>query len=87
MAKRYVRQTGKDKDGDITRLCNSGQFWSPRSKADAIQDIESGTHEYWVNWANYPETKIRVVTGTRGKYLRTDRDQTSKNNLDDLPDC
>ena len=25
MAKRYVRQTGKDKDGDITRLCNSGQ--------------------------------------------------------------
>lgn len=87
MAKRYVRQTGKDKDGDITRLCNSGQFWSPRSKADAIQDIESGTHEYWVNWANYPETKIRVVTGTRGKYLRTDRDQTSRNNLDDLPDC
>ena len=87
MAKRYVRQTGKDKDGDITRLCNSGEFWSPRSKADAIQDIESGTHEYWVNWANYPETKIRVVTGTRGKYLRTDRDQTSKNNLDDLPDC
>ena len=87
MAKRYVRQTGKDKDGDITRLCNSGQFWAPRSKADAIQDIESGTHEYWVNWANYPETKIRVVTGARGKYLRTDRDQTSKNNLDDLPDC
>ena len=87
MAKRYVRQTGKDKDGDITRLCNSGEFWSPRSKADAIQDSESGTHEYWVNWANYPETKIRVVTGTRGKYLRTDRDQTSKNNLDDLPDC
>lgn len=87
MAKRYVRQTGKDKDGDITRLCNSGQFWSPRSKADAIQDIESGTHEYWVNWANYPETRIRVVTGTRGKYLRTDRDETSKNNLDDLPDC
>ena len=87
MAKRYVRQTGKDNDGDITRLGNSGEFWSPRSKADAIQDIESGTHEYWVNWANYPETKIRVVTGTRGKYLRTDRDQTSKNNLDDLPDC
>jgi hypothetical protein len=87
MAKRYVRQTGKDKDGDITRLCNSGQFWSPRSKADAIQDIESGTHEYWVNWASYPETKIRVVTGTQGKYLRTDRDQTSRNNLDDLPDC
>ena len=44
MAKRYVRQTGKDKDGDITRLCNSGQPWSPRAKVDAIRDIENGTH-------------------------------------------
>lgn len=87
MAKRYVRATGKDKDGDITRLCNSGHAWSPRPKADAIRDIESGAHEYWVNWLNSPETKIHVVNGTTGKYLRTDRDSTSRNNLDDLPDC
>ena len=87
MAKRYVRQTGNDKDGDITRLCNSGHDWSPRSKTNAISDIDSGSHEYWVNWANSPETKIHVVNGTNGKYLRTDRDNTSKNNLDDLPDC
>ncbi|MCP2016887.1 DUF3892 domain-containing protein [Qipengyuania citrea] len=87
MAKRYVRQTGKDKDGDITRLCNSGQPWSPRAKVDAIRDIENGTHEYCVNWTHYPETRIRVVQGPNGKYLRTDRDETNKNNLDDLPDC
>ncbi|TMM48278.1 DUF3892 domain-containing protein [Qipengyuania marisflavi] len=87
MAKRYVRQTGKDKDGDITRLCNSVHEWSPRSKANAISDIDSGAHEYWVNWANSPETSIHVVNGTDGKYLRTDWDNTSKNNLDDLPDC
>tara|TARA_R110001606_G_scaffold344742_1_gene493508 strand:+ start:8214 stop:8477 length:264 start_codon:yes stop_codon:yes gene_type:complete len=87
MAKRYVRQTGKDKDGDITRLCNSGHEWAPRSKANAISDIDSGTHEYWVNWTNSPETKIHVVNGTNGKYLRTDRDNTNQNNLDDLPDC
>ena len=42
--KRYVRQTGKDSDGDITALCNSGASWSPRSKRLAISDIESGTH-------------------------------------------
>ena len=30
---------------------------------------------------------IHVVNGPRGKYLRTDRDSTVKNNLDDLPDC
>ena len=87
MAKRYVTKTGKDRDGDITKLCQPGQAWSPRYKSDAINDIESGLHEYWVNWANSPETKIRVVNGPNGKYLRTDRDATSRNNLDDLPDC
>jgi hypothetical protein len=87
MAKRYVTKTGKDRDGDITKLCQPDQAWSPRLKADAISDIESGTHEYWVNWTHYPETKIRVVNGANGKYLRTDRDSTSRNNLDDLPDC
>jgi len=40
-----------------------------------------------VNWSNAPETKIRVVAGSTGKYLRTDWDSTSRNNLDDLPDC
>ncbi|HIV79091.1 MAG TPA: DUF3892 domain-containing protein [Candidatus Sphingomonas excrementigallinarum] len=87
MAKRYVRATGKNSQGDITKLCNSGDYWSPRSKADAISDIEGGLHEYWVNWSHYPETKIRVVNGPTGKYLRTDRDTTSRNNLDDLPNC
>jgi hypothetical protein len=87
MAKRYVLKTGKDRNGDITKLCQLGQSWSPRLKADAINDIETGTHEYWVNWSNSPETKIRVVSGPTGKYLRTDRDTTARNNLDDLPDC
>lgn len=87
MAKRYVHKTGKNSQGDITKLCNDGQPWSPRQKADAISDIESGLHEYWVPWAQGPETRIRVVNGPTGKYLRTDRDSTQRNNLDDLPDC
>ncbi len=87
MAKRYVNATGKNTQGDITKLCNAGQTWSPRTKADAIGDIDGGIHEYWVNWASSPETRIRVVQGATGKYLRTDRDTTSRNNLDDLPDC
>lgn len=87
MAKRYVRATGKNMQGDITKLCNAGDWWSPRSKVEAIFDIEKGLYEYWVNWTHYPETKIRVVQEPNGKYLRTDRDATSRNNLDDLPDC
>lgn len=86
MASRPVRKTGKDADGDITKLCNQGDAWSPRSKSAAINDIETRTHDYYVPWKS-GSTPIRVVNGPNGKYLRTDRDQTSKNNLDDLPDC
>ncbi len=38
-------------------------------------------------WPGGVRTEIRVVNGPTGKYLRTDRDNTSRNNLDDLPDC
>ena len=85
--KRYVTRTGKDGEGDITALCNPDSSWSPRSKAGAISDIEYGRHQYWVNWSDVPETRIRVVTTNAGKYLRTDRDDTPRNNLDDLRDC
>ncbi len=86
MADRAVRQTRKDKDGDILALCEHGESWSPRLKADAIRDIETGIHTYHVPWKS-GKTPIRVVNGSTGKYLRTDRDETSRNNLDDLPDC
>lgn len=89
MADRPVRKTGKDSEGDITSLCNDGSSWSPVSKAQAIRDIENGTHTYFVPW-NSGRTEIRVVVDSSvsgGKYLRTDRDSTSRNNLDDLPDC
>jgi len=87
MAKRYVYKSGKDKDGDITKLCSSGADWSPWQKADAIRDIENSTHSYWVSWSDGQETEIKVVNGSTGKYLRTMRDGSTKNNLDDLPDC
>jgi hypothetical protein len=87
MAERAVVQSKKDRDGDILALCNPGEYWSPRSKADAIQDIESGVHQYYVPWNDGTKTTIRVVPGSTGKYLRTDKDNTSRNNLDDLSDC
>ncbi|KQT70365.1 hypothetical protein ASG51_12765 [Methylobacterium sp. Leaf465] len=86
MADRAVRKTGKNAERDITALCNDGDAWSPRRKQDAINDIEFGMHSYHVPWPN-GRTEIRVVQGPNGKYLRTDRDTTTRNNLDDLPDC
>jgi hypothetical protein len=72
--------------GDITSLCDGAQPWSPRSKADAIADIEDGAATYFVPWTT-GRTEIRVVEGATGQYLRTDHDGTEKNNLLDLPDC
>lgn len=85
MADRRITHSRKDRNGDITAVGQPGQVWSPRMKADAIRDIESRSHTYFVQW---PErrTEIRVVQGATGKYLRTDRDATTRNNLDDLPD-
>lgn len=88
MTARRVTRTKKDKDGDILALCNSGDYWSPRSKADAIKDIESGSYRYYVPWSDGTQTDIHVVKKADGtKYLRTDKDSTTRNNLDDLPDC
>ena len=86
MADRKVTKTGKDADGDITKLCNPGQDWSPRLKAGAISDIENGTHSYYVQ-TGINRSDIHVVNGPSGKYLRSDPDSTSSNNLDNLPDC
>lgn len=86
MADRAVRKTQKDEDGDILALCDGSASWSPRKKKDAIADIEGKAHTYYVPWQS-GRTEIRVVNGPTGKYLRTDRDSSEKNNLDDLPDC
>lgn len=87
MAVRRVTATGKDR-GNITRLCNSGMTWSPRSKADAIDDIESKTHSYYVEDSQGRRADVHVAgTILTGKYLRTDPDSSCSNNLDNLPDC
>jgi len=87
MADRAVHQARHDSDGDITAIGAPGQPWSPRQKWDAINEIETGAHRYFVPWKDDPHTWIRVVNGPTGKYLRTDRDNTARNNLDDLPEC
>ena len=87
MEDRRVTHSGKDADGDITALCNPGMFWSPRSKADAIRDIEGRICRYHV-LVGGQRAEVIVVTAPNGtKHLRTTADSTTRNNLDDLPDC
>jgi hypothetical protein len=84
MTDRRVTRTGKDSSGDITSLCGS---WGSQSKARAIVDIELGAHRYYTHASNGAEADVMVVNGPTGKYLRTDPDKTTADNLADLPGC
>lgn len=43
---RAVTQSGKNREGDITALCQPGTYRSPRRKVDAIRNIETGQYAY-----------------------------------------
>lgn len=85
MATREVTHSRKDRFGRIVGLGKPSSIWSVRSSEDCIKDIQPRIHQYIVVW---PEgtTEVHVAQGPRGPHLRTDRDGTTRNNLDDLPD-
>ena len=90
MAVRRVRKTEKASDGDIQALCwqDSSEKWWKTSKAVAIRQIEGHQHEYYVVGAN--RSRVNVITvpdGAGGKYLRTEADSRTSNNLGELDDC
>lgn len=87
MADRQVTRTDKDSDGDILALCNPISRWSPRQKSDAISDIETGSHSYYVRSSDGSRVNIIVVEETDGKHLRTEPNSKPQDNLDNLPDC
>lgn len=62
MSRRRVTHSGKDRDRDITSLCNPGESWSPRSKAEAIRDIEGGLHSYFVRTSDGKEANVVVAS-------------------------
>ena len=63
-------QSGKDRDGDITKLCQPGELWSPRAKADAIGDIESRAHTYYVLSARGRSDVLRHWANARIQFGR-----------------
>lgn len=84
MADYHVTRTGKDRDGDITRLCGEG--WSV-SKDDAIRHIDNGQHRFYTQAPYGAPVWVVVVDGRYRRHLRTDPNLTVRDNLDNLPDC
>lgn len=79
---RRITHVRKDKDGDITHVKG---HWGYDAASVVINDIESGTRDYYTQEVS-PRTDVHVSKTPAGKkYLRTDADGTSANNLDNLP--
>lgn len=87
MSARRVTHTRKNSDGSIAALCNPEEWWSPRSRTEAVSDIEQHQHRYYVLWPGHGESEIYVANGPTAKNLHTDIDTTPHNNLNDLPSC
>jgi len=84
MIERKVTNTRKDEKGRVIAICNPVEWWSPRSLAEVINDIEESFYKYYVIIEGH-KILIKVANGAAEKYLRTDTDKTTKNNLEDLP--
>jgi len=84
MASRQVTGTGKDRTGDIVSLCGA---WGTVSAATAISDITYRLNTYHVLLTNGKQAEVEVVNGAGGKYLQSNWDGTTANNLDRLKDC
>ena len=87
MANRQVTHAHRDNQGDIRGVCwkdSDGLRYT--ASADVINDIEAGTHGYYVAEA---APSVWVLVRMRGgiKFITTEADATSKNNLDNLPAC
>jgi hypothetical protein len=62
-----------DELGNVSALGNEESPWKQVSSEEAILDIETGRHKYFVQWPERRTVEM-AVHGRRGKYLRTDRD-------------
>jgi hypothetical protein len=75
---REVTATGKDENGVVVSLHGD---WGMVSKDEAISDIEAGRASYAVAGGQ----TLEVVAGSTGKYLRSQADGGTADNLDELP--
>lgn len=78
-----IIRDSSDPDRRIDSVGGSG--WT-KSEDAVIEEIDNRTDSYFVN-VNGNQVDVVVAEREGGKYLRTDPDQTTENNLLSLPDC
>jgi len=87
MADRQVTHAHRNDQGDILAVCWKGaDGLKYTSRSDVLSDIESSTNRYYVH-EQAPSVWVLVRTRNGVKYLTTEADAKSPNNLDNLPAC
>lgn len=84
MADRVITAVAKDKKDRIVAIGNPGEEWSPLTTAEAIVHIGLDLHTYTTS-ANGTGSRIVIVNQGGRHYLRSSKDATHSDNLDDLP--
>jgi hypothetical protein len=74
MTDRLVTENRKSFNGNIIALYNPDESWSPRFKHDAIRDIESNIHSYFMV-VNGQQKNIKVVLINGSKQLVYDSEK------------
>lgn len=70
----------------IGGLNDNGTKWK-LSLDDAIKSIQNGTYKFYVRKSGSNVNVIVAETSLGNKYLKTEADTTSSNNLLELPEC
>ena len=93
MADYYIKCTEKNSDGDILAVgysygLSAGIGGKRKDKDDVIDDIDNRNKDVMTaikkagSW-----TEGEDVHTVEGEYIRTDRNQTESDNLDNIPPC
>jgi hypothetical protein len=75
-----------DRRNQHTRITTIGGDGWKESQANAIKQIQNGTHAYWVSVGSY-RTDVIIAYHNGNPYLKTKADTTAVDNLLSLPEC
>lgn len=68
------------------RIQAIGGSWGKETQPTAVSQIEKGTHSYYVK-VGLSDANVIVAIHNGNKYLKTNRDTTTVDNLLSLPEC
>ena len=88
MSRRIVNCINKtDRQDPWERIRRIGGDWGRREQQDAVRDIKTGLHTYYVVRGGREVAIVVAKSRFGNEYLKTEADGENSNNLLELPEC